>query len=154
MSDSALDAVDRGILYLLQRDARKPITDIAARVGVSDNTVRNRIERMEEAGIIQGYSVDIDYARGDVRFHYQFDCTVRVSDREQLAGRALGVRGVVRTRTVMSGTRNVVITAVAEDEDDVTRIAIALDEMGLHIDQESLIRSESRELLERFEQSP
>ena len=63
MADTPADAVDRVIVHLLQRNARNTITDIAAAVGVSDNTVRNRIRRLEDRGVIEGYSVDVDYNR-------------------------------------------------------------------------------------------
>lgn len=48
-----LDEVDRGILYLLQKDARHNTNkEIGDAVGVSPGTVRNRIENLEEAGVI------------------------------------------------------------------------------------------------------
>lgn len=57
MVDTPLDETDRHILHVLQNNARATITDIANEVGVSGNTVRNRIEQLEEQGIIKGYSV-------------------------------------------------------------------------------------------------
>lgn len=45
-----LDGIDEGILYLLQRDARRITTkEMTEQVGVSASTVRNRIDRLEEA---------------------------------------------------------------------------------------------------------
>ena len=44
MAESPLDDVDRRILNVLQKNARYNITDIATEVGVSGNTIRNRIE--------------------------------------------------------------------------------------------------------------
>lgn len=68
MSDSPLDAVDRRILYLLQEDARyNTATEIAKQLDVSTNTVRNRIERLEEEGVVRGYNVDLDYAEAGFR---------------------------------------------------------------------------------------
>ena len=53
MSQISLDDVDRGILFLLQEDARNTtIAEIAAEVEVSNSTVRNRIERLEESRVI------------------------------------------------------------------------------------------------------
>ena len=50
----------------------------------------------------------------------------------------------------MTGTRNVYVTAAGSDNDDITRIALALDGVGLDIDQENLIRSQTRQALEQF----
>ncbi|UPV77100.1 winged helix-turn-helix transcriptional regulator (plasmid) [Halorussus limi] len=55
MSDFALDEVDRGILFALQRDARNTtIDEIPSNVEVAASTVRNRISNLEEAGVIKG----------------------------------------------------------------------------------------------------
>lgn len=151
MDDTPFDAVDRGIVYLLQRDARSTITDVATAVNVSDNTVRNRVRRLEERGVLEGYSADVDYNRIGVQHHYQFICTAGVNEREELADEALGVPGVIEVRTLMTGTRNVYVTAAGSDNDDITRIALALDGIGLGIDQENLIRSQTRQPLEQFQ---
>lgn len=151
MDDTPFDAVDRGIVYLLQRNARSTITDVATAVNVSDNTVRNRVRRLEERGVLEGYSADVDYNRIGVQHHYQFICTAGVNEREELADEALGVPGVIEVRTLMTGTRNVYVTAAGSDNDDITRIALALDGIGLGIDQENLIRSQTRQPLEQFQ---
>lgn len=56
MSESPLDDVDRAILHPLQQDARTltPV-DTAERLPVSDGTVRNRLARLEERGVVTGY---------------------------------------------------------------------------------------------------
>lgn len=61
MGSLTLDEVDRGILYVLQQDARNTtISEIASEVDVSASTVRNRIDDMEAEGIIEGYYPKID----------------------------------------------------------------------------------------------
>ncbi len=52
-----MDALDRQILNLLRRDARTPYTEIAEAVGTSEGTVRNRVERMTEDGVIERFTV-------------------------------------------------------------------------------------------------
>ncbi|GKZ13069.1 transcriptional regulator, AsnC family [Haladaptatus paucihalophilus DX253] len=53
----SMDALDRQILNLLRRDARTPYTEIAEAVGTSEGTVRNRVERMTEDGVIERFTV-------------------------------------------------------------------------------------------------
>lgn len=48
-----MDDLDIAILSLLQRDGRKPYTEIAQALGVSEGTVRNRVYRMLEEQVIQ-----------------------------------------------------------------------------------------------------
>ncbi len=52
-----MDDLDRRILNLLRRDARTPYTEIAEKVGTSEGTVRNRVDRMTEDGIIERFTV-------------------------------------------------------------------------------------------------
>ena len=59
MPDSAidLDDLDYRLIALLRTDARLPVAKLAARLAVSRATVRARIERMTQAGVIAGYTV-------------------------------------------------------------------------------------------------
>lgn len=50
------------ILALLQEDPRMSISELARRVGMSAPATRERVQRMEEAGIIKGCYLDIDPA--------------------------------------------------------------------------------------------
>lgn len=57
---AALDETDIEILRLLSRDARRPYTEIAEEVDLSGPAVADRIERLQDAGIINRFTVDID----------------------------------------------------------------------------------------------
>ncbi|MFB6095267.1 MAG: Lrp/AsnC family transcriptional regulator, partial [Halodesulfurarchaeum sp.] len=52
-----MDDIDRDILDVLRRDARTPYTEIADRIGVSEGTVRNRVEQLQESGVIERFTV-------------------------------------------------------------------------------------------------
>lgn len=52
-----MDDLDRRILNILRRDSRTPYTAIADQVGTSEGTVRNRVDRMTEEGIIERFTV-------------------------------------------------------------------------------------------------
>ena len=53
----SMDAPDQQLLSLLRKDARASIATLAQKLGVSRGTVTNRITRLEDAGIIVGYTV-------------------------------------------------------------------------------------------------
>lgn len=53
-----MDAINRRILDLLDRDARLPLKTIAAEVGLARSSVSDRIARMEASGVIRGYRVE------------------------------------------------------------------------------------------------
>jgi DNA-binding Lrp family transcriptional regulator len=52
-----MDDLDRRILDVLRRDARTPYTEIAEQVGTSEGTVRNRVERLTDEGVIERFTV-------------------------------------------------------------------------------------------------
>lgn len=58
-----IDDVDRKIINTLQKNARIPLTEIAQKLEVSEGTIRKRLQRLENEGVIRGYSADIDPAK-------------------------------------------------------------------------------------------
>lgn len=52
-TDASLDDVDRGILGELQEDGRRSFREIARKLGVSERTVRGRVRRMQDAGLLR-----------------------------------------------------------------------------------------------------
>jgi DNA-binding Lrp family transcriptional regulator len=52
-----MDPLDRQLLALLRVDARTSVADLAKRLDVSRGTARSRIRRLEESGLIVGYTV-------------------------------------------------------------------------------------------------
>ena len=52
-----MDATDQQLLSLLRKDARTSVATLANKLGVSRGTVTNRVTKLEDAGIIVGYTV-------------------------------------------------------------------------------------------------
>ncbi len=52
-----MDAIDRQILSLLSENARMPVKEIAEKVSLTSPAVSGRIKRLEEDGIISGYTL-------------------------------------------------------------------------------------------------
>lgn len=54
-----MDDTDRNLLQVLLQDGRRPVSDLASRLGVSRATVQNRIDRMVDRGIITKFTVEL-----------------------------------------------------------------------------------------------
>ena len=67
--EHGLAEIDRQLLSMLRQDSRQPVTKLAADLGLSRATVYARLSRLEEEGIIQGYTVRLgaDYDRRLIR---------------------------------------------------------------------------------------
>lgn len=57
---TSLDDTDLEILRLLLEDGRRPYSEIADRVDLSPPTVSDRVDRLEEAGVVRRFTVDVD----------------------------------------------------------------------------------------------
>lgn len=138
---SGLDDVDRAVLYFLSEDARhSSATDIAEHVRVSAQTVRNRIQQLEDEGVIEGYYTQIDFERADGLLRNLYMCTTATEDRAQKARQALQIPGVITVQEVMTGHNDLRITAVGADTDEISQIARAITDLGIDIEEEDLIR--------------
>jgi Lrp/AsnC family transcriptional regulator for asnA, asnC and gidA len=58
-----VDNVDLRILEILRDNAKKPFTEVAKKVHVSQGTVHVRMNKMEEAGIVEKTTLKINYAK-------------------------------------------------------------------------------------------
>lgn len=59
MTTPQLDDTDRALLALLRENARNATAELARRLGLSRTTVQSRIERLERARVITGYTVKV-----------------------------------------------------------------------------------------------
>ncbi|MCB1163424.1 MAG: Lrp/AsnC family transcriptional regulator [Candidatus Krumholzibacteriia bacterium] len=67
METVRIDATDRRILEILQGEGRLPNARIAERVGLSPPSVLERIRKLEEKGVIRGYTALVDGRRLGLR---------------------------------------------------------------------------------------
>ncbi len=89
-----LDETDLEILSLLAADARRPFSEIGEVVGLSGPAVSDRVTRLQETGIVEGFTVNVDRAqlRGGVPVVVQVD--VDRDGRETLRERVRDAQAV------------------------------------------------------------
>lgn len=153
MASYQLDEVDKQLLGLLQDNARYTALELADEVGVSDNTVHNRIDRLEDEGIITGYTTGVDHDRAGFRLFFLFICTTRISERAAVAAEVVELPQVVEVTEVMSGERNLLIKVYGAEDEDISSVATQIDELDLEIIDEKLIRTEHSASLDYLELS-
>ena len=150
-----LDNVDRGILFELQRDARNTTAqNIADRVGVSPSTVRNRIEHLEDTGVIEGYFPKIDYEAANLPLQVLFVGTSPADVRTEMVEQVLNIRGVVEVRETLTGRRNLFIEVVADNTADMVRISDAIHDLGLSVESSEILRQRRVQPFNHFQFEP
>lgn len=145
-----LDEIDRRILHGLMMDARNTSAPaIAEDLDVSAGTVRYRIDRLEEEGVIQGYTAVIDFERVG-HLASVFTCGVPADSREELALAARSIPGVMSVRVLMAGRPDLQIVAVGETTEDLREVARSLAEFEIEVENEELLQTEIRSSYEHF----
>ncbi len=139
-----LDEVNKRIIHALMQDARSVSAPmIAEEVGVSAATIRNRIGHLEDAGVIEGYHANVDLERADGRLRNLYLCNAPVEEREQLAHQVRLIPGVTNVRELMAGRRNLHVLAIGDDTADLRRISREIATLGIEIEDEALLQSET-----------
>lgn len=109
--DMRISTADELLLSILREDARAATADIARRLGLSRTTVQNRIARLEQQGVIRGYTVRIDdeLERSRIRAHIMI--TLRPKQMA-LVVKALQAMHEVRVLYSVSGGHDLIALAV------------------------------------------
>jgi DNA-binding Lrp family transcriptional regulator len=90
----AMDSTDQQLIALLRQNARAPVAELAQRLGVSRGTVANRIRKLEDEGVLVGYTVLL---RPDVqtqRITAWMSITVEGNQTREVIAHLLGEPGV------------------------------------------------------------
>ena len=112
MTTIQLDDIDRQILDLLQRDARMTNAAIAAEVGLTAPSVFERVRKLEQRGVICGYTIKIDpaalgktmtaFIRVTAAFDEKYDAGLAAISRDLDVLECYGVAGedclIIKTR--------------------------------------------------------
>ncbi|NGM69721.1 AsnC family transcriptional regulator [Natronolimnobius sp. AArcel1] len=149
-NEVTLDDIDRGILHQLQQDARNNTTrEIGEAVGVSAGTVRNRLEKLEEANVIRSYLPEINYERAGYQLVMLFTCTAAEPD-DSIAADLLEIHGVVSVRKLLAGTENYHVTVVGSNTDEIATVANAVRNCGLEVVRSDVMDTEHQQPFNHF----
>jgi DNA-binding Lrp family transcriptional regulator len=153
MVDDPPNNLDRRILHLLQVDARGATdTAIADETEVTGTTIHNRIQSLEERGIVIGYNPQIDYEQAGYPMRVLFICSAELSDRSRMAEKALEIQGVVSVREMLAGEENLHVEVVAQSTSAVKESTEELDELGLRIVSSNILATEHIQPWNHFHQ--
>lgn len=128
----ALDGTDREIVDLLIENGRRTLADIGATVSLSAPAVKRRIDRLEEIGVITGYTALVDHAKLgrpiEAFTELRFSGRTRVGDIAGIAS-DLGLVEVEAVYTI-SGDPDAMVHLRVRDVADLTRVIDALRRTG------------------------
>mgnify|MGYP003835848263 FL=1 len=121
MARMELDETDRAILRILQEDARTPFSEVARRIDMSSATVHDRVNRMEEAGVIEGYHASIDPKAVGYGVSAFVGLRIEQGREEDALERLRDIDGV-REIHLTTGEWDVMLKIVAADTDSLREL--------------------------------
>lgn len=137
-----LDEIDKKILDFLVGNTRMPFTEIAKQMDVSAGTIHVRVKKMEDAGIIQGSSLIIDYSKLNYHFTAFIGILLTKSNRTQEVLKELTQIPNVIEASVISGKYNIFCKVKAKNTDDAKQIIYKIDDIQDVMRTESMISME------------
>lgn len=129
MTKFKLDKLDHQILDILIDDTRTAFTDIAKRLDISAGTVHVRVRKMEEAGIITGSTLNLNYKKLGYTFvAYVGVYLEKTSQTKFVIQRISEIPNVVEAH-VPTGKFNIFCKIRAKDTDHARKVIYKLDDI-------------------------
>ena len=116
-----VDAMNRRILQLLVNDGRMTHNEIAAKLKRSPSTVRDRIKRMEDDGIILGYFAVVNNERMGLKVDAILFANLRPGTSSEELRKLKGVEEVKEVLQV-TGPRRIMVRLQARDANALEQV--------------------------------
>jgi Lrp/AsnC family leucine-responsive transcriptional regulator len=118
-----LDDVDRRLLHLLTADARLSQRGLARELRMSPPAIGERLSRLERAGVIRGYRVDIDWAALGFVTGYLAVTAMEGADQSEIM-RALHLFPEVQDVAVITGSMDMLARVRVQDYTHLRRFLL------------------------------
>lgn len=142
MAKFKLDDVDHQILDILIQNTRVPFTDIAKKLLISAGTVHVRVKKMEEAGIITGSSLVLDYTKLGYSFIAYVGVFLNNTSQTQFVLERINEIPYVTVAHITTGRFNIFCKIRARDTLHAKEVIFQLDDI------EGVMRTETMISLE------
>jgi Lrp/AsnC family transcriptional regulator for asnA, asnC and gidA len=129
MNKVKLDEVDHQILDILIDNTRVPFTDISKKLLISAGTVHVRVKKMEEAGIIKGSSLNLDYIKLGYSFIAYVGIFLEKTSRTQDVLTNLRKMPFVTVAHITTGKFNIFCKVRARDTKHAKDIIFGIDDI-------------------------
>ncbi len=129
MAKFKLDEVDHQILDMLIENTRTPFTDVAKKLLISAGTVHVRVKKMEEAGIIEGSSLTLDYKKLGYSFIAYVGIYLQNTSQTKFVLQRINEIPYVTVAHITTGKFNIFCKVRAQDTNHAKDIIFMLDDI-------------------------
>ncbi len=113
-----IDNLDKKIIEFLKKDSRCPFVEIANHLGVSEGTVRSRVHKMSEEGVIRGFTIRT--SSKNVKALVEISIAVN-TDTQEIAHELAGYEGVTEVFEV-TGDQDIIAIVDVESSQNLNDI--------------------------------
>ncbi|MBL6649605.1 MAG: winged helix-turn-helix transcriptional regulator [Flavobacteriaceae bacterium] len=124
-----LDEIDHQILDLLIDNTRTAFTDIAKKLLISAGTVHVRVKKMEDAGIIKGSSLTLDYKKLGYTFIAYIGIFLEKTHQTKFVLQKLESIPFVTVAHITTGKFNIFCKVRAKSTDHAKEIIFMIDDI-------------------------
>ena len=137
-----LDEIDHQILDILIDNTRVPFTEISKRLLISAGTVHVRVKKMEDAGIIKGSSLNLDYVKLGYSFIAYVGIFLEKTQKTEFVLEELNKIPYVTVAHITTGKFNIFCKVRARNTKNAKDIIFMIDDI------EGVLRTETMISLE------
>lgn len=127
-----IDETDRRILEYLHKNARATMKEIGEKVHLTGQAVKNRLERLEDLGILKSYTINIDCPVFGYRTHALLRLHLKQGTIDDVRRLCAGVDCRILHCYRITGERAYVVDAVFADMETLHAFLPGLDALGSH----------------------
>lgn len=143
-----IDDTNKEIVRLLREDGRKPYSVIAEELNITENTVRSRVNKMIESGILRiSGMVDPEFLPG-IQVIYM-GVKLKTMELAQKSEEFMALRGVVSV-AIVTGRYDLIVKLVLSEDEDLSLLQFFSEELKKVkdvLDVETYVVYQSHELL-------
>ena len=129
MAKMKLDEIDHQILDMLIDNTRIPFTDIAKKLLISAGTVHVRVKKMEDAGIIKGSSLTLDYEKLGYSFIAYVGVFITNTSQTQFVIERINEIPFVTVAHITTGKFNIFCKVRARNTKHAKEIIFSIDDI-------------------------
>jgi Lrp/AsnC family leucine-responsive transcriptional regulator len=117
-----MDQIDRRIIEMLRADGRMSFRDLADKVGLGANTVADRVRRLTESGVIEGFEARVDLAALGLGVEAIIDVKLRPGvAAPQFEAAVMNIAGIIEL-TLMTGAFDYMVRVACRDQTHLMQI--------------------------------
>ena len=133
MNKFKLDQTDHQILNMLIESTRTPFTDIAKKLMISAGTVHVRVKKMEDAGIITGSTLSLNYEKLGYTFIAFVGIFLEKTSQTKFVMNRIHEIPFVTVAHITTGKFNLFCKIRARDTDHAKKVIFQIDDIeGVH----------------------